>query len=159
MCIRSSSHTPVCFAPGLQETSHREGGKRWLSIHQPSSECSVWACCDGRRAGTELPKPLSIFPDVIIPPTLFLSETEDYLFPPPLKFFFFFSFFPLLGVAEKHDGQWRMIFAPWSYRFLFFKKKKRKRKKEWKKPKRSRCEIFHWLFFSCVSVLRPPVRT
>lgn len=62
VCIRSSFHTPVCLTPGLQETSHRRegrgggGGGRRQSIHQPSSECSVWACCDGRRAGTELPK-------------------------------------------------------------------------------------------------------
>lgn len=38
-----------------------------MSIHQPGSEGSVWARCDGRRAGTELPEPLFIFPDVFIP--------------------------------------------------------------------------------------------
>lgn len=38
-----------------------------VSIHQPGSEGSVWARCDGRRAGTELPEPLFIFLDVFIP--------------------------------------------------------------------------------------------
>lgn len=61
VCITSSSHTPVCFTQGLQETSQKEGGKTggggggW-SIHQPSSECSAWTRCEGRRAGTELSK-------------------------------------------------------------------------------------------------------
>lgn len=65
VCIRSSSHTPVWLARGLQETSQKEGTD-WSSIHQLSSECSVWARREDQRAGTELPEPLFISPDLII---------------------------------------------------------------------------------------------
>lgn len=76
--------------PRLQETSQREEWRRRgeASIHQPRSEGSVWARCDGRRAGTELPEPPFIFPPMsLFPPRLLLSAptTEDYLVPASLR--------------------------------------------------------------------------
>lgn len=101
-CVLQPGATGNLTEGGREVGELREGrgGCCW-SIHQSGSECSVWACCEARRAGAELPKPLFIFPNLIIsfsPLLLSVSITEDHLFPPPF----------LSVKAERLGGQLRI---------------------------------------------------
>ncbi len=139
-CIRSSSHTPVCFAQGPQAASQEEGGRRtegggggrWQSIHQASSESSVWARWEGRRAGTELPKPPFISPDVII------SLLSALCAPASFQNALLRAAAPMQNARR---GGW-FLFLRGVTDFTFLENNKENATK----GQRSRCEILHGLF-------------
>lgn len=97
--IRSSSHTPVSFTPGLQETSQREGGREGggeVSEHPsaPAQSALSGLALTARGQVRSFPNISLSSPDVFIPSSSSASsplETEDYLFSPPAKCFFFLS--------------------------------------------------------------------
>lgn len=95
MCVLDPLFTLLYASPrgyrkphiGGREEEEEGGGGGRASISPAQSALSGLAVTAGGQAQSS-PKPLFIFPDVIIPPPLLLSVTEDYLFPPPLKCFF-----------------------------------------------------------------------
>lgn len=145
VCIRSSSHTPVCFTPKATGNlagggKRRRGGGGRATISPAQSALSGLAVTAGGQARSSPNLSLSLLM------SLSLLLSCQYLWQGIISSHLLLNVF--LGVAKKQNG----IFAPWSYRFLTFFGK---RKKGMEKDKKEQMWTIPLTYFSCVSVLHP----